>query len=290
MTKRNAALWVLFFNISLSIFAQKTLPVLAILPFTAPSELAHEGQQIEKLVQSYTTQLGLFRLVAPSDRDKILSEWEFSLNISASQKIGDLLSADFLLQGNLGTLGSNYLLTLEVIKVKTGEKISFSSIEPDIDSLSANLKSLLLKTYMQQADTTKANSVSVQKAITRESDIIGTWQGDKGIEIVRLFPGGYGQAIFTSGAKMELRYKIENGSLIVVQTSPNIDRYYHPLPYKIASQMVKQAQPMRWIFSEYNNTSLIGKKMSTGVRYDGEKIIEIIHDTERTAEWVRTAN
>uniref|UniRef100_A0A7C3E697 Uncharacterized protein n=1 Tax=Gracilinema caldarium TaxID=215591 RepID=A0A7C3E697_9SPIR len=296
MIKRSISFFIMALFSVLSVCAQVKQPVLAVLPFSASQELRNEGLQIEKLVQSYITELDLFKLIATNDRDRLLSEWEFSVNdsltdASNTQKLGNLLSADFLLQGNLGVLGSSYILTLEVIKVKTGEKISFSSIEPNLDILSTNLKTLIAKTFMQQTDSVKTASTETQKSIGSETEILGTWRGDKGIEIVRLLPGGAGQAIFTSGARMDLRYAIENGNLIVYQISPNTERYYHPLPYKVAHQLVSLAKPMRWIFSDLTNTMILkGKKISTAVRYDGDQLLEVIHDSQRDAEWVRTGN
>jgi len=296
MIKRSSSFFVISLFSILSVYAQIRQPVLAILPFSAPKELQNEGLQIEKLVQSHITELHLFRLIATNDRDRLLSEWEFSVNdsltdVSNAQQLGNLLSADFLLQGTLGILGSSYILTLEVIKVKTGEKVSFSSIEPNLDVLSANLKTLLLKAFMQQTDTVQTAGAESQKAIRSETEILGTWRGDKGIELVRLLPGGTGQAIFTSGAKMDLRYAVKDGKLLVYQISPNTERYYHPLPYKVAHQLVSLAKPMRWIFSNLtSNMKLKGKKFSTAVRYEEEQLLEVIHDSERDAEWVRTGN
>jgi len=289
MLKRFVSLSILSFLTFLPLWAQAQQPVLAVLPFSSPNDLQNEALQIEKLVQSYITELHLFRLVATADRDKILSEWEFSVNETLSdatntRQLGNLLSADFLLQGTLGTLGNNYVMTLEVLKTKTGEKVSFSSIEPSVDMLSSNLKTLLAKTFMQQ-------NTEIQKTIDSEKDILGTWRGDKGIEIVRLFPGGTGQAIFTSGARMDLKYTIESGNLVIYQVSANTERYYHPLPYKVARQLVFLAKPMRWIFTDLiNNTILQGKKISTAARYEADQLLEVIHDTERDAEWVRTGN
>lgn len=294
--KRIIFVCYVFIFSTLSLFAQKISPVLAVLPFYAPAELQNEGLQIEKLVQSYITDMDLFRLIATEDRNRVLSEWEFSVNdsltdVSATQKLGTLLSADYLLQGTLGKLGSSYLLTLEVIKVKSGEKVSFTSIEPSVDLLSANLKKILAKTFIQQSDNSKDVNRGSQKSSITENDIIGTWRGDKGIEIIRLYPGGHGQAIFTSGARMELTYTIDAGVLLVSQNSPNTERYYHPLPYRVAHQLVSLAQPMKWMFTSLvNNTILRGKKLSTAVRYNGEQLIEVIHGTEREAEWIRIGN
>ena len=281
---------------ALSLFAQKISPVLAVLPFYAPADLQNEGLQIENLVQSHITDMDLFRLIATEDRNKVLSEWEFLVNdnltdVSATQKLGTLLSADYLLQGTLGKLGSSYLLTLEVIKVKTSEKVSFTSIEPSVDLLSTNLKNLLAKTFIQQSDDSKNINKDMQISSITEGNIIGTWRGDKGIEIIRLYPDGHGQAIFTSGARMDLTYTIDQGVLLVYQNSPNTERYYHPLPYRVAHQLVSLAQPMKWIFTSLvSNTMLQGKKLSTAVRYNGEQLIEVIHGTEREAEWVRLGN
>ncbi|HON13655.1 MAG TPA: hypothetical protein PK897_06005, partial [Treponema sp.] len=80
MLKRFVSLSILSFLTFLPLWAQAQQPVLAVLPFSSPNDLQNEALQIEKLVQSYITELHLFRLVATADRDKILSEWEFSVN------------------------------------------------------------------------------------------------------------------------------------------------------------------------------------------------------------------
>jgi len=283
--------WLMLSNLLLLSFfslpAQQKQPLLAVLPFTSVQDLQNECLQLEKLVQSYITELNLFKLVAIQDRD-LNHAYE---DITETLKLGSQVSVDYLLQGTLGTLGSSYVLTLEFIKVQSGEKTSFSSIEPSLDMLSSNLKVLLFKTLMQQVDAINNIGNEVSKEIESENEILGTWRGDKGIELVRLFPGGTGQAILTSGARMDLKYSIQNGTLMVYQISQNNERYYHPLPYKVALQLVSLAKPMRWIFTELSNTSVLrGKKISTAVRYDQDQLLEVIHDSERDAEWVRTGN
>jgi hypothetical protein len=122
-----------------------------------------------------------------------------------------------------------------------------------------------------------------------EADISGTWRGDEGIEMVRLQRGGRGIAIFSSGAQMNLTYSIENNILRVVQSSPNTERYYHPVPYEVARQLAERAEPMRWELLLYENGALLkGIKVATAVLYEGNTILELFPGSYREAEWNKT--
>jgi hypothetical protein len=89
---------------------------------------------------------------------------------------------------------------------------------------------------------------------------------------------------------MELRYEIEEGTVRFVQSSANTARFYHPVPYSVALALVAQAEPMEWTFGLYDGkSSLRGKKKSTAVIYEGEKIQSVIRGATRDAEWLRPA-
>jgi hypothetical protein len=74
----------------------------------------------------------------------------------------------------------------------------------------------------------------------------------------------------------------------VRQSSANTERFYHPVPYKVAVQLVSLAKPMEWnLKSAAKGAVLRGTKTSTAVRYDRDTILEVIHNTVREAEWTR---
>jgi hypothetical protein len=129
--------------------------------------------------------------------------------------------------------------------------------------------------------------LSVPVHLTEQS-IAGSWRGDPGIKLVRLQRGGRGIAVFSSGAQMNLVYAIEDNTLKITQNSPNTERYYHPVPYEVAKRLKTEAAPMYWQFMLYNSGSVLrGFKVATAVRYQGETVLELLHNSARDAEWTR---
>jgi hypothetical protein len=87
---------------------------------------------------------------------------------------------------------------------------------------------------------------------------------------------------------MMLSYFIDDDTLTVVQTSPNVDRFYHPVPLNIAKELVEVAEPMTWEMKLYNNgTDLKGTKKGTAVEYTEDAVKAFLFGTIRDAEWTR---
>jgi hypothetical protein len=106
--------------------------------------------------------------------------------------------------------------------------------------------------------------------------------------MIRLQGGGAGLALFSSGAQMNIRYEIRDNALHIVQLSPNSERYYHPVPYNIARQLVELAEPMSWEFQLFGGgASLRGRKTATAVEYSGDAIINLHRGAVRSAEWTK---
>lgn len=277
---------------STALAAQDTRPVVAVLPFEAIGTDSEETRTIEKLVQSYISQLPEFRIVSQEDRDKVLSEKEFQTAFSdgiPSASLAGLLSAQYLLSGSVGVIGEERVLTLQVTKIKTGEKRSVSIVRKSMSELALGTRALVLEAFLKAEEpSATATAGPSAEATLKEEDIVGSWAGDKGIELVRVFRGGKAVAVLSSGVQMELRYTIEAGTVRFVQTSPNTPRFYHPVPYSIALALVKEAEPMEWIFGLYDTKSVLrGQKKATAIVYEGDKIKTIVRGATRDAEWLR---
>ena len=287
---------MLFLCLAPPVFAQDTRPVVAILPFEATDISANEKKTIEKLVQSYITEMGDLRIVTPTDREKALTEQEFAALLNdpsqnrSSGDSGALLAANYLLYGSIGTLGEDRVLTLEVVKVKNSEKKSVSSIHKTMSDLALGVRALVLRVF-EKPETAQAGTEGKAKAENlKEETIVGTWHGDKGIELVRIFRGGKAVAVFSSGAQMELAYKLEGDEVHFKQISPNNPRYYHPVPYAVALELVKFARPMEWSFKlAEDGSALKGSKTATAISYEGNKIKDIKKEAKREAEWTKSS-
>ncbi|MDR0388662.1 MAG: hypothetical protein LBH73_01170, partial [Spirochaetaceae bacterium] len=165
----------------------------------------------------------------------------------------------------------------------------FTSTHKTTSELALNTRSLV-----QLAMDSSRPGESEERAEAENSEplsenlILGRWRGDAGIEMIRLQSEGRGLAIFSSGAQMNLRYEIRDNTLYVVQSSPNAERYYHPVPYGIARQLVALAEPMSWEFRLFGNgTALRGQKTATAVEYSGDTITNLYQERARPAEWTK---
>ncbi len=274
--------------------AEDARPVIAILPFESSVADSGETDAIEKLVQSYVSEIGDFRIVTPSDREKALSEQEFAAMVSAPEQTGSrgnaLVAAQYLLSGSIGVLGEERVLTLEALKVKTGEKKSVSSVHRNMSELVLGLRTLVMQVLEKGEQGPSAGQSSKTASKITEENLIGTWNGDKGIELVRIFRGGKAIAVFSSGVRMDLFYRIQGDEVRFAQTSPNNARYYLPVPYAVAQKLVQNAQPMQWTFKlSEDGITLRGNKISTGVEYEGDSVRRFVPDAARNAEWSRAA-
>lgn len=280
---------ILLIFIPLFLSAQE-LPVLGILPFESTDIQDDERQTIEYLIQSYVSRLEMFRLVRDSDRDKVLEELEFTLKSTDGTytKAGELLAADYLLSGAIGSLEDNWVLTLEVLKVKTGEKKSVSNVYKSMSELALDSHVLVRQLFANKALASESPEVQSVRPIEPES-LYGLWQGDSGVEYVRILTGNRALAILSSGAQMELSYRIDGTQVVFTQTSANNLRYFYPAPYAIAVQLVEIAEPVRWEFSlSEDGKSLSGTKFGTAVRYERDTILEVYRGRSREAEWNKT--
>jgi len=264
--------------------------VIGILPFEGSEIQNDERQTIEYLIQSYVSQLELFRLVRSSDRDKVLAELEFAFRSGEDdfKRAGDLLSADFLLSGNIGALDNKWVLTLEVIKVQNGEKKSVSNIYKSMSELALDSHALVRQLFTDTREESAQETGRTARSIDVEQ-LYGLWQGDSGIENVRILSRNKALATLSSGAQMELSYRIEGDSVEFNQTSANTLRYFYPAPYAIAVQMVEIAEPVKWVFKlSDDGKRLTGSKFGTAVRYERDTILEIYRGRSREAEWNKT--
>lgn len=243
--------------------AQDVKPVVSIHGLTAEGLGAEEGRIIETLIASYVSAL-----------DLVISE-----DAETDQ------NSDYTLSGRIALERDNRILTLEIRKKQTGETNSYTSVYKNTGEMVLALRSMIESAFTGRRETAPEEAAE----LLAEGKIAGTWRGDAGIEVIRLQQGGKGFAIFSSGARMELRYVIENNTLRVSQSSPNAEWFYHPVPYGVAKALVISAEPMRWELALYRKgTVLRGIKITTAVRYERDEVLELLPGSAREAEWIRS--
>jgi hypothetical protein len=259
--------------------ADDNKPVIQLMPFTSQGIGGEEARFIEALIQSYITDIGDVILYLDTSASEVspLLEMEYAR------------SPDYVLSGSINIIDQdNRVLALEIQKTQTGETSQYISVHKTTSELALKARSLVETAFAVPPEDPSPQETPVETV--SEARLLGTWRGDTGIELVSLQRGGTGRAILSSGIQMDLNYSIEGNTVQIVQVSPNTERFYHPLPLAVARELSAQAEPMLWVFSLYDNgTALRGIKTATSVRYEGNTVLEILPNTVREAEWIKSS-
>ncbi|MDR1286252.1 MAG: hypothetical protein LBK08_01455 [Treponema sp.] len=251
--------------------AQNGKPVIAALPFSVEGISGDEGRLLESLIRSYLSELGEVIGVPPE---------------AASGETGPAAGAfskkpEFTVSGSIRAEGDLCTLTVN-IEAATGGMRTWSYSYKTTGELVLKVRSALEAAFTPPS----GEEAPVPAEDISENRIMGSWKGETGIETVRLYRGGRGMAIFSSGVHMTLSYTIDNNVLTVRQVSPNTERYYYPLPYEDARALSAGAEPVIWELRLYGRgTALRGLKMSTGFRRNGDET-ELIPEV-RDVEWTK---
>jgi hypothetical protein len=287
MTKRLSFLIVFVlaaFIVPCPLRAKENKPLIRLDPFLIEGVGGEEARLIESLILSYLSDFGDVMSYGAS------SFPDFSL---AFDETGDLDSwtriPDYIFSGSIYLERDNRIFTLQIHKTTTGQSVSFTSVHKTTGELVLKARSLVEAIF--SAGGTDAAKIRETPPENINGNIVaGTWRGETGVEIIRLRPGGQGIAIFSSGAQMDLVYRIEDNTLKVMQNSPNTERYYHPLPFNIAKLLSAGAELMKWELFLYKKGSVLrGIKIMTGVSYEGDTLLQLLPGDIRNVEWTRMA-
>ena len=266
--------------------AQEVKPVIRFSPFYTKGIGIEETRFIESLIQSYLSDVG--EVVNFFDNSP-------SFQNSGSDLASWTKAPDYVLSGSIYLDRDNRIFTLEIHNTNTRETSRSTTVHKTASDLVLKARSLVETVLNTPVQTTKGESLAEKDGnkaenpeIITESSIAGTWRGESGIEMIRLQQGGKGVAFFSSGAQMNLTYTIENNILKIKQNSPNIERFYYPLPYGVAKQLSAEADPMRWELLLYSGgTHLKGVRISTEARVEENNLVELLPETTKASLWVR---
>ena len=115
-------------------------PIITVLDFETEAVSEQEMKSVISLFSSALFNTGKYRVIDTSERDTILNEMEFSLSSCSDETcqidIGKMLSAEMIVVGSLGTLGSKYILSSKILETGTGQTIRTADrIYADLDEL-----------------------------------------------------------------------------------------------------------------------------------------------------------
>jgi len=293
MRKKGLLLAILFF-FSFTIQAQEPgrRPIIRYSPFYTSNISIEESRFIESLILSYLSDEGevinfFDNMLLPSFSDG----QDFQGSFDSWTK-----TPDYVLSGSIYLERDTRIFTLEIHNTSTAETTRSTSTHKTASDLVLKARSLVQGVFSSPVQAARASpslelngeARELPETIT-ENNITGTWRGEAGIEMIYLQQGGRGVAFFSSGARMNLSYTIEKNILKVIQDSPNLERFYYPLPYGVARQLSENADPIRWELLLYaGGTHLKGIRISTEAKVENNMIVELLPETSRDSSWIRS--
>lgn len=119
---------------------RSTLPILTVFDFAVQGMSEQESMFIVDILSSALFDTRQYRILDRNQRNKILEEVEFSLSGCTDEEcqleVGQMLAADKIVTGSLGTIGNRYAINIKLIDVASGETISTAySIYENLDAL-----------------------------------------------------------------------------------------------------------------------------------------------------------
>jgi hypothetical protein len=260
--------------------ADDSSPLIGFMPLVIDGLSPEEARFISALIQSYLADIGEVALSYDPSPEEAGDADTYAL---ATER-----EPDFILSGSITVDQDSRILAFKVVRVETGETVYHISTHKTTTDLTLKVRSLVEEVF--SVGLTGAFNEKAQPELISEGKILGTWRGDTGLEMVRLQRGGTGIAILSSGAQMNLIYRIENNILRIFQISANTERFYHPMPYTIARELSVRAEPWQYEFFLYEDgMTLRGIKIFTDVVYDDARIIELRPGAVREAEWTKAS-
>jgi hypothetical protein len=254
--------------------AQDEKPVLKIYPLEAEGTSLEDARLLESLIHAYFSKHKDIAIV-------LLSDAEVSEPVSAP-------TPNYFVKSRLRPDESGYIFEI-IIDDNASRELSRQTVKyKSTKDIALNMPNIVNTAFEWRGSMEKTLVAPDTEELVNSDKILGLWNGDKGIKLVRILPNGRAFAFFMSGANMMLSYKIENNKLIIMQVSPNNENFYYPLPLTIAKVLAKEAEPMRWELMLYENESLLkGDIIETTVESEDYEKIVIRHNTVREVEWSR---
>jgi TolB-like protein len=146
---------------SFSVFAQEK-PIMTVLDFVTNGVSKSEMRTIISFLSSALFKTDKFIVIDIQERDSLLREMEFSMSGCSNEtcllEIGRLLSAQYIVTGNIGRVGSRYVLAIKMLETETGRTMSASEgVYASIDEIVDDLYDIAAELSENQKEDTVVN-------------------------------------------------------------------------------------------------------------------------------------
>jgi hypothetical protein len=284
-----------------SVNADDERSLVRFVPFALNNINPADGKLIESLILSYVSQMdGISVYVDP---EFIVEETEIPALTDADEpdtvtNIPDspdysvrLIKNDdvplFVFTGSISREDERYVLVLDLDNLESHENTRQTLFYKTTSEMALKARSIV-EDYFQKTKKPEAED-DENPILMMFTEMSGTWHGSDGIELLRFSNTGNAMVYFTSGGSMELKWKIEDNAMNLVQVSPNNFRYYYPLPSDAAQKLAALAEPMQWKMYLYKNGRVLrGICVSTIAESDGNGDIKnVIYGSIKRTEWTK---
>ena len=121
--------------------------MLTVLDFRTEGVSESEMNSMVSLLSSALFKTGKYTVIDSAERNSILSEIEFSMSACTTDEcmieIGKLLSAELIVTGNIGRLGTKYVISARIIETETSRTMNtVDGIYESMDDLVGNITPL----------------------------------------------------------------------------------------------------------------------------------------------------
>ena len=151
-------------------------PVLTVLDFEATNASESEMRSIINFLSSAIFRTGKYTVIDVSQRDTILKEMEFSLSGCTDEtcllEVGKMLSAEIIVTGSIGKVGSRYLFSAKLLETETGKTIhTADGVYGDLDAVIDDLESIAIRLTSTGEDTGEESRGDAEPSsrVTRDS-------------------------------------------------------------------------------------------------------------------------
>lgn len=136
-------------------------PIITVLDFSVDGVSEAEMRSIINVLSSALFKGGVFTVIDVSQRENVLKEMEFSMSGCTDEscylEVGKLLSAEGIVVGSLGKVGTRYVLSVKLLKTETAATVSTADgMYADLDKLLDDIGNVALELGAPYGDTSAA--------------------------------------------------------------------------------------------------------------------------------------
>ena len=257
-----------------------------------------EIRVLENQLTSELVRLGRnsgFSVTIPGNRGNILERIVASDDRQRMGSLSRMVSAYAVLGGQITEVSEEIYIDLRAVRVQDEALLGMvSTAFAGVPEAIEETRSMLAEVFDDQLVATAERLFETdEQPDTRPtvaiSDLEGTWLGDSGLGRVEIRSDGSATATLNDSGTMQLRIRVENGTIIASQDEPNAPKMYmSTFPYTVAIQMVDMARPMKWEFAlSEDGQRLRGTKDTTFFQIDRGQVVWADNTYTRDAIWTR---